>query len=220
MWIDESPAAPLNTEASKIPGFAVRPHEKTGSLPPSETPMRIPSSLLVVLTSLVLTTAGCAPGPEERGGDEEGLEVRLAPPPVARQCTPGFDATGTFCRHHSGFTERQRLVISDTAAWSSAWQRIWNGHSPQPELPTVDFEREVVLLASMGRRNSGGYVVELRNVTELDNGLAVTVAEMSPGTACLVTAANSEPLVALRVPRPQGEVRFTFTEVRELYHCQ
>jgi hypothetical protein len=182
--------------------------------------MRIPSSLLVVLTSLVLTTAGCAPGPEERGGDEEGLEVRLAPPPVARQCTPGFDATGTFCRHHSGFTERQRLVISDTAAWSSAWQRIWNGHSPQPELPTVDFEREVVLLASMGRRNSGGYVVELRNVTELDNGLAVTVAEMSPGTACLVTAANSEPLVALRVPRPQGEVRFTFTEVRELYHCQ
>jgi PrcB C-terminal len=178
--------------------------------------MRIPSPLLVSLTSLLLTTAGCAPGP---GPGEMGLEERLAPPPVARACTTGFDATGTFCQYNSGFTERQRLVISDTAAWTSAWQQLWSRHSPQPELPTVDFEREVVLLASMGQRNSGGYVIELRNVTELANGLEVTVAEMSPDiTTCLVTAALSEPLVALRIPRPQGEVRFT--EVRERYRCQ
>lgn len=178
--------------------------------------MRLPSPLLVAFTSLLLTTAGCAPGPEEVG---VGPEERLAPPPVARECTTGFDATGTFCQYNSGFTERQRLVISDTAAWTSAWQRIWSRHSPQPELPTVDFEREVVLLASMGQRNSGGYVIELRNMTGLDNGIEVTVAEMSPdNTTCFVTAALSEPLVALRVPRPQGEVRFT--EVREFYRCQ
>lgn len=175
--------------------------------------MRLPSSLLVALTSLLLTTAGCAPG-----AGEEGPEERLVPRPVAHECTTGFDATGTFCQYNSGFTERERLVISDTAAWTSAWQRIWSQHSPQPELPTVDFEREVVLLASMGQRNSGGYVIELRNVTELANGLEVTVAEMSPDiNTCFTPAALSQPLVALRVPRPQGEVRFT--EVHELYRC-
>jgi hypothetical protein len=33
MWIDESPAAPLNTEVSKTPEFAVRPPEEKEGRP-------------------------------------------------------------------------------------------------------------------------------------------------------------------------------------------
>src|SRR5688572_28523662 len=59
-------------------------------------------------------------------------------------------------RYNSGFEERERLVIRDSATWAVAWDKLIGGGRPKPAVPTVDFNRHMVLIASSGTKNSGG----------------------------------------------------------------
>lgn len=117
---------------------------------------------------------------------------------------------------NSGFDAQARLVVTSQAEWEATWRHVWHGHSPVPATPAVDFEREVVLVAAMGSRSSGGYHIQLQQAAAQSNRVVVRVIETSPGSRCFTTAALTEPVDVVRLPRTSLPIDFqTVKTVRE-----
>jgi hypothetical protein len=132
-------------------------------------------------------------------------------PPTARQ-DPVADALGGnpvqlvrftqyFPADNSGFERQTRVVVSSQAAWEAAWRQIWKNESPVPPAPAVNFDTHVVLLASMGVRGSGGHTVRLAAAANRGDHVGVRVIETSPGSSCVTTAAITEPVDVVLLPR-------------------
>ncbi|HEX5869362.1 MAG TPA: protease complex subunit PrcB family protein [Longimicrobium sp.] len=123
-----------------------------------------------------------------------------------------------FPAYNSGFEERTQLVVRTQAEWEQAWRRMWKNHSPVPAAPAVDFEREVLVLAAMGTRSSGGYRVQVQHAAAHPDHVVVRVIETSPGGGCVTTAALSEPVDVARLPRTDLPIRFRVVET--VHECR
>ena len=124
---------------------------------------------------------------------------------------------GASYAYYSGVRDAQRLVIRDQATWQQTWSAIWSRNSPVPALPAIEFDREMVIVAALGERNSGGFSILIDRVTESTTGLTVNVRSVSPGNGCITTQALTQPVDIARVTRRDGMV--TFTESATVQNC-
>jgi hypothetical protein len=115
-------------------------------------------------------------------------------------------------RHTSGIETRERIVVTDSAAWASLWTRIMGSHSPRPPLPRVDFTREMIVVASMGTRSSGGFSIVFDSAYSRSDTLFLRVTERSPGPTCGTTAALTAPVALARLSRTSLPIGFAETK--------
>ncbi|MDO8434616.1 MAG: protease complex subunit PrcB family protein [Candidatus Binatus sp.] len=110
---------------------------------------------------------------------------------------------------YSGLATPARIVVRDPATWQSVWTQIHARRSPQPALPAFDFSREMVVVAALGTRSSGGYGILLERASaEVADGVAISVRSSSPGKNCGVTLALTAPVDIASLPLSAGPVRF------------
>ncbi len=123
-----------------------------------------------------------------------------------------------FTEVYSGIKDARRLVIRDAAGWAALWDAVVGARTPRPQPPAVDFNREMVIVAAMGQRGTGGYAISIDEVRREDDGLAVVVRETSPGSGCFLTQAFTAPVTAVRLPASDAPVRFI--ERKETQDCE
>ena len=116
-------------------------------------------------------------------------------------------------RHTSGFDTQQQFVVRDSATWATTWTRLLGSHSPKAPLPAVDFSREMLVIASMGTRSSGGYTVGIDSVFVARDSVVFRVRETSPGARCGTTAALTSPVGLARVERTDRPTAFVISRV-------
>lgn len=153
---------------------------------------------------LAACLASCATVPAD--GGQGGLDPALAP--AARFEMRRFDETVTGrLRFGSGLTQPVRAVVRSEAEWAALWRRITTGQSPAL-LPPVDFRREMLLVAAMGARPTGGYTVRI--VSAIDRGAEIEAraVQTAPGRRCGAIAAVTEPADVVRVTRSDKPVRW------------
>ena len=121
-------------------------------------------------------------------------------------------------RHTSGFDTRQQFVVRDSATWATTWTTLLGSHNPKPPLPLVDFSREMIVIASMGTRSSGGYTVGIDSTFVARDTVFFRVRETSPGPRCGTTAALTEPVGLARVERTVRPVGFITVKI--MSECQ
>jgi hypothetical protein len=121
-------------------------------------------------------------------------------------------------RSGGGFWEPLRLVICDRAQFSNFWKRL---HSPDPThdpgaqlppLPEIDFSREMIVVAAMGRRPNGAYWIIIDGACEVDGQLEIFVRSIN-GSRCTAPAIMTAPVDVVRLPRMDLPVVFRETEV-------
>lgn len=92
-------------------------------------------------------------------------------------------------------------LIRDQAELLNVWNLAHGAALEVPPVPTVNFANETVLAIFRGTRPTGGYAIDVRDVT-LDGGdLLVDVRLVDPGADAVVTQALTSPWVILRVLR-------------------
>ena len=143
---------------------------------------------------LLLTTLAW---PAVRGSGEG------TPLPIARfrSAPSGFTA-------YSGIDDSLRVVVEDVARWEMYWRRVHARMTPAPPVPAVDFAREMVILAALGLRGSGGYGILVDSAYDAGAYVEVVVRRTAPGSGCLVTAAFTQPVDLVRIPARKVPVRF------------
>jgi hypothetical protein len=101
-----------------------------------------------------------------------------------------------------GVDEPQWQVITDAAELRSLWNRLHGSMLTVPETPQVDFSRDTVLALLLGSKPSGGYGVNVVNMTLLDGDVFADVSFTEPAAGAFVTQAFTSPWQLVRVLRP------------------
>jgi hypothetical protein len=110
--------------------------------------------------------------------------------------------------YKSGLTESARVAVKDAEHWRTVWDQIWANHSEGPALPEVDFSREMLVVAALGTRPSGGYSIYVDSAYYRTDHLEVVVRSISPGAGCGATTALTQPVDIARLPRSSKPVRY------------
>lgn len=132
--------------------------------------------------------------------------------------TGGFESTGPMIFVHveqggtSGYREEDESFIGDELVirdWV-AWEALWSAHRPGSRPPVIDFEREMVLAAFMGRQNLGcdGLGITVQSMVQREDRLEVVIEEARPdgGEDC-----RANPYDFVRCARSTMPVSFVHT---------
>jgi len=122
-----------------------------------------------------------------------------------------------FPAYYSGFGEQTRRVVTNQSEWEAAWRQLWHNVRPIPDAPPVDFDREIVLLAAMGSRGTGGYTIHVEDAAVNGDHVTVRVIETSPGRGCGTTQAVTAPADVVKLTRTPLPIRFE--TVRSVHDC-
>jgi len=137
-------------------------------------------------------------------------------PAAARETVPltRFTSHPHAFAEYSGLNDSVRTVVRDSAAWQQLWDRVNAPYVPKPPRPDVDFHREMIVVAAIGREPSGGYDVVIDSAAEDTSSIEVVVRRTIPGERCLTTAAVTQPVDLAKIPASDKPVRFREREQR------
>ena len=116
--------------------------------------------------------------------------------------------------HSSGVDDSTRRVINDSATLAQVWATVFARRSEAPPVPAVNFANEMVIVASMGTRSSGGYTISVDSARVTGSELQVFVRSQAPGSLCGTTGALTQPVVIVAVPRVSATPRYVETVAR------
>jgi len=109
---------------------------------------------------------------------------------------------------YGGMGMQQHLVIRDAKAWATVWQQIVRAGEPRPDVPVVDFTRDVVIVATLGLRPSSGYSINISEVRVGGGDAVVSLEERDPGPNCVVLTVETAPVAYAIVPSFPGLAMF------------
>ena len=130
----------------------------------------------------------------ERGLETEAGAFRPAPRTVQWEVLArGSQAVG--------FDRLTYRLVSDAAELLTIWNQAYATSLNVPPPPAVDFARETVLAVFMGTRPTGGYGIDVRDVTLEGADLFVDLVLIEPPAGSILTQALTSPWVIVRVLR-------------------
>jgi hypothetical protein len=101
---------------------------------------------------------------------------------------------------NSGIRRALRAVVGTREAFEGLWREVHARTTPTPNLPAVDFAREIVIVASMGFQASVGSEIAITGVRDRSSFLEVTVDVRAFPTGCDTPPEVTYPAVMVRVP--------------------
>lgn len=110
--------------------------------------------------------------------------------------------------YYSGFRQSARTVVDNDAEWRTVWSTYTANLGGPPPAPAIDFARYEVLVAALGERNSGGYDMTISRIASTNDYLYVELTLLRPGPRCGTTAALTQPVDMVRIPRQHPPVMF------------
>lgn len=155
------------------------------------------AAILTLVTLLALACAGSAEPPRGRRPAPASVPAPAALETIVQRSVPG----------QSGGEIRQ--VARDDASWGALWAELRQGASPDllpEEPPTVDFSRDMVVVAAMPTQSCVSKVT-VRSVVQGRGEVVVSLLEAPPAPNCRCYVA-SRPLHAVRLSRLEGAPRF------------
>lgn len=161
---------------------------------------------LVLVGCRKVTTEGTAPDAEPVSLSQESL-------PVTRLRAEPFSFS-----YSSGYHDSASVVVRDAVQWRSAWTRLHGNRSEPPSLPAVDFSSEMLIVAALGTKASGGFSIYVDSAYRREEGVEVVLRHVSPGARCGVTAALTQPVDIARIPASADLV--TFRVRSEVQDCE
>jgi hypothetical protein len=98
-------------------------------------------------------------------------------------------------------------IVRDRDEWTSLWMRSASGRPVEPPVLAVNWQTEMCVIAALGTRSTGGYVVLIDVIEVIGGHLRVLVWEIRPGPNCPTTLLLTHPFHAVAVPAQPGEAK-------------
>ena len=108
----------------------------------------------------------------------------------------------------SGIKEAKQELIKDAAQWEKLWKQHALSANSGEKTPSVDFSKEMVIVATMGVKRTGGYAIEIVGVEVADQSLKISVKQSSPPPGALTIQALTAPFHFVAVPKSDLKPEF------------
>jgi len=177
----------------------------------------------VALASVLVLASGCAGKPEPVAAPEpeavsavtgatEYVEGEAsAASAIAGEASVPLEIRVLLRGQNARAEEASTSVVRGAAALSSLWTSVAGPGVAKPEL---DFTKDAVVAAFMGRRNTGGYSIEAVGAERLaDGSVVVRLRNLAPQPGMMVTQALTSPFLVVAVAAaPEAELVVEFVE--------
>lgn len=110
---------------------------------------------------------------------------------------------------YSGIREPLQKVISTNEEWEDLWRKHVSIIVPQPPVPEVDFENNVVAAIYMGEKNKSGYQVLLKEVVPEGKDVILRYKIVEPPENSFTLMVLTQPFILVKIPKPEGTVQLT-----------
>ncbi len=102
-----------------------------------------------------------------------------------------------------------RVFRSDDTQPPAGWLEFWGTHAGSSEqAPEVDWQRDMVVLAAVGRRLEAGDSVQVGRILPIDEGTRIEVVNRVPGDFCSPAAREGYPFHLVVAPRAEAPIQF------------
>ena len=108
---------------------------------------------------------------------------------------------------YSGKKDTVAQVITTQQDWEQLWKQHVSVLVPQPPVPEIDFETEVVVAIFAGEKKSGGYATVIKKVSAELNDVVVRYKLTDPQPNSFTIQVITQPYVMLKMDKPTGTVR-------------
>lgn len=164
------------------------------------------SFLLFLGTALLFTTGGCSLTSSQDAG------VQGQPLSYDVLASTDVEISNLSEGQHSTFNEPNNIVVRTQSHFEELWtEQLFAHRSSPPRMPEVNFEEEMVVVAIIGSRRTGGYNVTIAEAERTEDGARVGVIEEEPGPQCHVLQAMTSPFVVAKMTAVDGEITFEAT---------
>jgi hypothetical protein len=103
--------------------------------------------------------------------------VVLSSLPLLMQAQAGVGPRTIDKGDQSNIDSRREVVVRTAAEW----QKLWQQHSPDRPMPSIDFSKEIVVGVFLGSRPTAGYGVAIVKAIDANGVLHVQYRESAPG---------------------------------------
>ena len=161
--------------------------------------------MLGLVSFCMLTMVAC--GGVRRGGG-------AAPAAAAAAWTALPSTAMVYYDNSGGIQDSVRMIVREGTALRDVWRQATSSQSSPPPMPEIDFAREMVLVVGAGRMTPDD-MVQVDSVVVRTEPVAGTrpkrVMDVLVRTirGCQTFRSDAYPLAIVRVPRFDGDVRFT-----------
>jgi PrcB C-terminal len=118
----------------------------------------------------------------------------------------------------SGLVSQSRQVITDDASWAALWDSIQVVTSGGATLPPIDFATQEVIVASLGNKPTGGYLIHVDSLQDSGTSRTAFVTSLRPGPGCVVTTAFTQPVHVVETSATGTPIGFH--EQSRTYDCE
>ena len=98
-----------------------------------------------------------------------------------------------------GVVDRRGVWVIDNEAEWKEWLARSDAFGGQA--PVVDFSRDMLVVATMGERRTGGYAIRIIEIIETADALEAHIEAKSPAAGGIVTQALTHPYHIIKLPR-------------------
>ena len=115
------------------------------------------------------------------------------------------------------FTQKVNRVISNQNDFNEVWDKAFSNFTDKEKTPEIDFKNKLILLVTMGQKNSGGYTIKIDQLTETQDNITVTILETSPGKSCVTSEVLTFPYQIVEIDKTTKKLVFETKE--KVYDC-
>jgi hypothetical protein len=108
---------------------------------------------------------------------------------------------------YSGKKDATAQVIADVKTWEQLWKQHVSVLVPQPPVPEIDFESEVVVAIFAGEKKSGGYSVMIKDASAVVNDIVIKYRLTEPQPNSFTIQVITQPFIMLKMDKPAGMVK-------------
>ena len=108
----------------------------------------------------------------------------------------------------SGIREVKQEIVKSADAWEKLWKQHSTAVGQSEKIPAVDFSKEMVVVATMGTKRTGGYSIEIVGVEARDKALRISVKKSSPPPDAMTIQALTSPFHFVAVPKSNLKPEF------------
>ena len=112
----------------------------------------------------------------------------------------------------SGIQDPLQVVVTNQTQWAQLWTKHTARKEPKEPPPEIDFQKQSVIVVTMGRKNTGGYALEITDVRRSGDKTEVIVTSREPKAGGFSIQALTAPFHMVQVPKIEGQVEFKNAE--------
>ncbi|HLY74832.1 MAG TPA: protease complex subunit PrcB family protein [Planctomycetota bacterium] len=108
----------------------------------------------------------------------------------------------------SGFMVPQQMFVSSQKDWAETWTTRQGSAGTKKSHPEIDFNRDVVIVAALGAKSTGGYTIEITRIVRTKDDIQVFLRRTAPPEGGRVVGGATSPFVMARMEKPDRPVTF------------